>query len=142
MQHCYLCGTSIPGDGYRRTVQTGSSSWSSMGWGRRGSYRTGSGTRQGLRTVCASCAGAIDRRNQNSFISGCVVFAGLVVAGLYGCSNISSTPKAEANEPASRPAAAYDAPAPVQPPPIYRLPSKDTLPRCGGAIQDRCYSGE
>jgi hypothetical protein len=54
MPECYLCGAYIkPGDGYRRTVRTGTSSRFFF-FGRRPGVSSGSS--YGLRTVCAQCA--------------------------------------------------------------------------------------
>jgi len=140
MQHCYLCGVGIPGDGYRREVETGSSRWSSVGWSRRGSYRTGSGTRYGLRTLCASCAEEVDRRNRNSAIATSVFVCLMFIGGLWACSAINSeTPKAAEPVAPSIPETAV----PVAPRAPFApvIPSRDNLPRCSATITDRCWSG-
>jgi hypothetical protein len=60
MQHCYICGASIPGGGYRRVVETGSSRRTY--YGRRISWSRSRS--EGLRTVCQSCAQQIDKQRR------------------------------------------------------------------------------
>jgi hypothetical protein len=81
MQHCYICGTSIPGDGYRRVVKTGSSGRTY--YGRRISFSRSRS--EGLRTVCQNCAEQIDRQRRIEgwmagifvlFIVGVLVYGG------------------------------------------------------------------
>ena len=61
MADCYLCGTYIPrGQGYRRSVQTGTSH--RVYYGRRGGGS--SGVQYGTRTVCHTCARIMDEQNE------------------------------------------------------------------------------
>jgi len=90
MQHCYICGASIPGLGYRRVVGTGSSRRTY--YGKRISFSRSRS--EGLRTVCQSCAEQIDRQNRISGTVGGIVV--LVVAGIFiynvaSNSNVKST---------------------------------------------------
>ena len=59
MTHCYICGSGITGDHYRRNVSTGHSSGVSGGFSST-SLRLSERTYTGVRTVCQSCAEQLD----------------------------------------------------------------------------------
>lgn len=59
---CYRCGQRCGDDVHRRTVTTGSDQRVSVGR----SLRVSSGSRSGLRTVCGSCAAALDSAQTGS----------------------------------------------------------------------------
>jgi hypothetical protein len=119
MQHCYLCGVSIVGDGYRRTVQTGSKSWSSWGFSGRGriSSRVGSGRYSGLRTVCADCARSIDRANTASAMVTLLFVVGLIVLAAYACSSSHNGGSSVVTPPAQAEPAPVTMPLPSSPQP-------------------------
>jgi hypothetical protein len=91
MQHCYVCGASIPGDGFRRVVKTGSGARTY--YGRRISWSRSRS--EGLRTVCQSCAQQIDReRRIGCFLQIAVVLfvvGFLAVSGNKNSSNNADT---------------------------------------------------
>lgn len=61
MANCYRCGVYLsPGEGYRRTVQTGSGTRFYFGKRMHSSY----GFYYGTRTVCRACAEIIDKQNK------------------------------------------------------------------------------
>jgi hypothetical protein len=143
LRECYLCGTSFRGDGYRRWVTTSRNNWSSVGWSRRGSYRTGSGARTGLRTVCASCAKQLDKGGGVGTVVGLILTGLVILGGVAMCNGSShtSTPTTsyKTTDDAPSTPAYTPPPAPAYVPPA--LPSRNTLPRCSATVTDRCWSG-
>jgi len=95
MRHCYICDGPIAGNGFRRTVKTGSSARTY--YGRRISWSRSRS--EGLRTVCQSCAERIDRENRiQGYIAGTVF---IIVAGLFlfGSTHKNDTNPADNNAP-------------------------------------------
>ena|ERR1700756_3786382 len=84
MATCHLCGASDAH--HRRETYTGHSSGS---WFSRRSYGASSRSYYGVRTVCASCAQAIDKKNKTSPF----VWLILIAVGIYmfTCNSNSSS---------------------------------------------------
>ena len=81
MPECYLCGRYIvPGEGHRRTVQTGTSTRVYMTKRGGASY----GSRSGLRTLCYKCATIKDRYGEGSALRGTAYFIGWLVSVYAG----------------------------------------------------------
>jgi hypothetical protein len=124
MRHCYLCDDAISGSGFRRSVGTGRSNRISVG--RRVS--TSSTQRNGLRTLCAACAGRVDEgvKLKNKAVGvAAVLFVGFVI---YASSGGSQAP---ARQTAS---SSYDTPAAT--PVTITNPSAEGAPRppSGGSL--------
>lgn len=81
MSECYLCGAYISrGQGYRRTVETGTSTRVYVT--RRGGASFG--FHSGTRTVCAQCARILDRTRQGAFVRGILYFLAWLVCAYLG----------------------------------------------------------
>jgi hypothetical protein len=67
MAECFNCGAAIPrGQGYRREVYTGHSSW--IYFCRR--ISTSRGNRYAVRTLCANCTQRLDKQKRLHFVLG------------------------------------------------------------------------
>lgn len=81
MPECYLCGRYIvPGEGHRRTVQTGTSTRVYMTKHGGASY----GFRSGLRTLCYKCATIKDRYEEGAALRAAAYFIGWLISAYAG----------------------------------------------------------
>lgn len=81
MPECYLCGRYIaPGEGHRRTVQTGTSTRVYMTKHGGASY----GFRSGLRTLCYKCASIKDRYEEGAALRAAAYFIGWLISAYAG----------------------------------------------------------
>ena len=103
MAECYECGAGVPsGHGYRREVYTGHST--RIYHGRRVSGSTGS--KYGIRTLCASCAIELDKRRTNRRLFWAAAVLGLILLAALSHDDSSSrttTSAASIAGPASAP---------------------------------------
>lgn len=111
MQHCAQCGASIPGDGFRREIRTGSSQ--RVSFGRRAT--TSRVARWTLRTVCHSCALRIDREKKGKVIAGTLAAAALGLFLLTRGHDAPGPVPDTATRTAAQPTAASPAFQPQQP---------------------------
>ncbi len=88
MSECYLCGAHIQrGSGFRRTVETGTSTRVYVGSRRGASFGASSGTR----TVCATCAAILDKTNSGFGIRMIAYLVGWALSAWVGFSISSSS---------------------------------------------------
>lgn len=88
MAECYLCGTYIPrGEGFRRNVQTGSSTRIYVGRLRGGAY----GQSFGTRTVCSTCAHIQDKTKEGGCLRAVILLISWVVSAFIGVSIAKSS---------------------------------------------------